>query len=287
MKTNKISIYNDGRPIKTLNLSDQDRKLLLDQREMNSGDFASDNRRRAERHRLAHHPNIVVTVCQPNGSLIRYAVIARNLSETGAAFMHGAFLHQGAGCVLTIQTNAGKWVSVVGQVVRCNFVTGKVHEIGVAFKKPIKLEQFVAVQKPQQTNEVVQQGVRLVGRILYVTGDVEQGRAFRETITPLGIKSTMVKRVDEAIMMLGGRSPFDLVVIDESISSRDDPAPIELFVEKGFQLPMLLVTEAELAAETLARYAEESGYQGVLQRPHQLEQVTSVLLQLLPLADAA
>jgi hypothetical protein len=288
VKPKKVTIYNDGRPINTLNLSDKDRRQLLDQREMNSGGFASDNRRRAERHRLAHKANIVVTVCQADGTLIRYAVIARNLSETGAAFMHGAYLHMGTGCVVTIQTNEGKWVSVVGQVVRCNFVSGKVHEIGVAFKKSIKLEQFLSVQKQEPAAaDAAQSIVRLVGRILYVTGDVELGRAFRDTIKTLGLQSTMVKQVEEAAMMIGGRSRFDLVVIDESIIGPNDPAPIELFVEQGCQLPMLLVTEAELAEETLARHAAESGYQGVLQRPHRLEQVTNALLQHLPLADAA
>jgi len=287
VKQKKVAIYNHGLPIKTLHLSDEERKLLLDQREMGGANFTSDNRRRAERHLLAHQPNIVVTVCQPDGTLIRYAVIARNLSETGAAFMHGAYLHIGAGCVVTIQTNEGKWVSVIGQVARCNYVSGKVHEIGVAFKKPISLQRFISVQKPTEIDSDAQPVVRLVGRILYVTGDVEHGRQFRDVITPLSLKSTMVKQVEEAALMIGGRSPFDLVAIDESVVGPDDPAPIKLFAEKGCQIPMLLVTEAKLALEALTRLAEQSGYQGVLQRPARLDQVTNVLLQHLPLADAA
>lgn len=287
VKPNKIAIFDRGRPIRTLHLSDEERQLLLEQREENSGDFASDNRRGAERHRLTHQPNIVIAVCQTDGTLVRYAVIARNLSETGAAFMHGAYLHHGTGCVVTIQSNDGKWANVIGRVVRCNHVGGKVHEIGVAFGTPINLARFTLASADDDCPVEPKPGVRLVGRILYVTDGVEQGRVFRESVTALGVDVTMVKQLAEAALMIDGRTPFDLIAIDESVAGPDDPSPIEQLAQKGGRIPVLLVGETKSAAPALADIAEQAGYQGVLQRPFLLDQVTDALLQHLPLADAA
>jgi CheY-like chemotaxis protein len=287
VKPNKVAIFDHGRPIRTLHLSDTERQLLLEQREKDGGDFASDNQRGAQRHRLTHQPNIVIAVCQSDGTLVRYAVIARNLSETGAAFMHGAYLHHGTDCVVTIQSNDGKWANVIGRVARCNHVGGKVHEVGVAFGKPINPARFTLASVGDDRPVEPKPGVRLVGRILYITNDVEQGREFRESVAALGVDVTMVKQLAEAALMIGGRTAFDLVAIDESVAGPDDPSPIEQLAHKGDPIPVLLVGETKSASLPLTDLAERAGYRGVLQRPFLLDQVTDVLLQHLPLADAA
>lgn len=94
-------------------------------------DSVADNRRHD---RVAFRSDIAVSFLlkHPDGSWLGFTVRTRNLSDSGMGFFHGAFVHPGSRCVCAIKINK-ELIKMVGTVRRCNFVSGRIHEIGVEF----------------------------------------------------------------------------------------------------------------------------------------------------------
>ena len=54
-----------------------------------------------------------------------------DLSPNGMAFLHCSFLYPGSTIAATLRTRDGEQMSVTGKVMRCEHVSGRVHEVGV------------------------------------------------------------------------------------------------------------------------------------------------------------
>jgi hypothetical protein len=54
-----------------------------------------------------------------------------DLSPNGMAFLHCSFLYPGSTIVATLRALDGEQISVTGKVMRCEHVSGRVHEVGV------------------------------------------------------------------------------------------------------------------------------------------------------------
>ncbi|MEM7628444.1 MAG: PilZ domain-containing protein [Planctomycetota bacterium] len=67
-----------------------------------------------------------------------------DISPSGSAFLHGAFLHPGTPCDLIVQNLRAESVQISGRVVNCRFVSGRVHVVGVEFAQSVNLSDFVA-----------------------------------------------------------------------------------------------------------------------------------------------
>jgi CheY-like chemotaxis protein len=67
-----------------------------------------------------------------------YQVATRDISATGMAFLHGGYVHIGTRCLIQLITAHGTWDEIRATVVRCGFVEGNVHEVGVKFDNPIE-----------------------------------------------------------------------------------------------------------------------------------------------------
>jgi hypothetical protein len=76
----------------------------------------------------------VVHMQQPgDGSPRAFLVPTRNISSGGVSFLHGGYVHTGTHCTVQLITAHGTWADVPGEVVRCSYVQGQIHEVGVKF----------------------------------------------------------------------------------------------------------------------------------------------------------
>ena len=85
-----------------------------------------------------------MAVFHGDGSRAGVVVACRNISAGGIAVLHSAYMHVGTPCEVTLPRPGLSSVTVQGKVVRCRHVGGKVHEVGVQFRKPIEPRDFAA-----------------------------------------------------------------------------------------------------------------------------------------------
>lgn len=77
--------------------------------------------------------SIAVQVTHPGGSEVTIRVACRNLSRGGMSVFHSTFLHHGTRVVAHIPKPGGDLYPVQGRIVRCQHVSGILHEIGICF----------------------------------------------------------------------------------------------------------------------------------------------------------
>lgn len=104
---------------------------------------AENNRRRATRHTY-RAPALVITF--NSGDLpISRAVPVRNISRTGIGFLDGKYVYPETECIVHLVSDMNYADDVPGKVARCRYLPGSqnLHEVGVAFDRPIELSLFV------------------------------------------------------------------------------------------------------------------------------------------------
>ena len=136
-------------PISTLRLNrrgqqDVARAIISGQKSV-----ADDQCQRQLRVTFRTRRDIVVTVFQPDGSSVDFAVVPRNLSAGGMAFIHGQFLYPGSACEVTLAGEEGDH-RVTGRICNVRHLTALVHEISVSFDEPIDLPRFIELNDEQR-----------------------------------------------------------------------------------------------------------------------------------------
>lgn len=103
----------------------------------------TNDRRRSPRRPYTAHRRLAVILENELKGRRTYALIPRNLSRTGISLLHGKFVYGQTRCVVGLTALDGQIVPVHGRVAWCRLVTGRVHEIGVAFDEAIDVDEFV------------------------------------------------------------------------------------------------------------------------------------------------
>lgn len=110
-----------------------------------------DERRRARRRfRFTNPDGLLLAVIHPGGSMASYRVMPRDLSELGLGFLHGNFLYPGSACRLDLRDKDGKARPIRAKIVRCDHITGRIHDIGIAFDQPIDVSLFLDLDEVQE-----------------------------------------------------------------------------------------------------------------------------------------
>ena len=100
------------------------------------------DRRRSPRRACRDDDGFMVVLTPPGQQGLACLVHPRNIGELGIAFLHEAYVPDGARCLLTLPTTAGDYLQIEGDVVRCRHVRGRLHEVGVTFDQPIDPEKI-------------------------------------------------------------------------------------------------------------------------------------------------
>lgn len=86
---------------------------------------------------------LCVTMEQPGGMSAQFQVVARALSETDIAFLHGGFVHAGTSCTVQLISSYGTWDNVTGTVTSCRYLHGSIHEIITRFHERVDVPLYV------------------------------------------------------------------------------------------------------------------------------------------------
>ena len=132
--------------VDSLRISEEEQRAIVAELESACRTPRAADKRRARRYRYSVREGLRVEV---EGARAAFVVRPRNLSTGGVSVLHGSFLYPGTGCAVTLRAIDGRQVRVPGRVVRCRCVRGRVHEVGVQFDDPIRVEDFLAVTEAE------------------------------------------------------------------------------------------------------------------------------------------
>ncbi len=128
--------------VKTVRLDDAEVEEILNK--LDADQRGVDPNKRVDARYQYRVKRCVVHLQAQGGGTTAYLVPTRNISATGLGFLHGSFVYPGSKCLIQLTTMHGTWHNVPATVVRCNYVTGRIHEVGVRFLETIDPSEFCA-----------------------------------------------------------------------------------------------------------------------------------------------
>lgn len=147
-----------------------------------------------------------VLVEHVGGASIRLDLACRNLSNSGAGFLHSRYIHPGTGCFVLLPRRDGRAVKIHARVVRCQHRSGIVHEVGVKFDDAIDVRDFVAMDPMSGffAAESVDSAA-LTGTVLHVEPHAPDRQLLRHFVKPTGLKLVTAETGAEGLKLAAER----------------------------------------------------------------------------------
>lgn len=163
---------------------------------------------------------VLVHLHQPGASgMVAYSAPTYDLAEQGMSILHGGFVHIGTRCKVQLVTTHGAWQDVTGKVVRCRYVDGGVHLVGVQFDQTID----PAVYCPSAIRT----------RVLFVDDDAAVRRLASHHLETLNAQVELAENGKIAIeKALAG--VYDLVIIDVDMPEMDGLTATRELRKRGY-----------------------------------------------------
>ena len=269
----------DQEPIETLRISDRDKQNLVSNVDAAAGQ-AVERERRALRVQYSAS-RAVLTLHAPTGGDTKFAVVPRNLSRNGLAFVHGRFIYSDSRVEVMLKSLDGKWHEIPGVIRLCRHVSGIVHEVSVVFDESIDLNDFVelspeeemihleelAADRPEDESDEVR---RLAGSVLVVDSFPTDRKLFCLWLSKAGFETSAASTAKDAHAVVE-QGNHDLAVIDLRLSGESGIELIRALRASGFGAPILAVSAEE--GEAIQAAATEAGADAFLSKPFTVEQI--------------
>lgn len=191
-----------------------------------------------------------LSVEHPGGGHCNAEICLRKLSEFGAKALYGGYLHTGTFCRVALKPIAGPVLTLPGSIVKCDHVSGTVHDIEIAFygeEVPIDLRRFV------RSNEELARFVGANSKVSAITGTaltIEQSGVYASLIADI-VKETQItfvqrRNVAEAFDLLES-AQADVVLLD--VVAGTPQAAVDSITsvrELGYYGSLIILVDAEL-----------------------------------------
>ncbi len=222
-----------------------------------------------------HCTCVTASITNPGGNVVKHSVTPRNLSRNGIAFLHGQFVYPQNRCRITLDTLVGDTLSLDGTVVRCNHVSGMIHEVGVAFNASIDLALFtkLSVTEQEAYAEEIERDMfsgKIIdpslghGSVLIVDGCKLDRILFGTLLKRVGFDCHEAENTKEAATLIEGLN-FDLVIVAIGDEHTDGLGLISQLNGGAFKGAILAVSVD--ADETTRESALSAGAKGFLPKP--------------------
>lgn len=281
-------------PIQTIRLSSRDRRKLVDVINQQGARVKQSAERRNIRVDY-HAEGVVVAIRQPHGNTIHHAVVPRNLSRWGVAFVHGRFVYSDVICDVTLPTLDGKPYIVAGKVVRCRHIGGIVHEVSVVFDEPIDLDLFVTLSAEQREQTSLEESddpfnaeaeaAETAGLRAMVVDDVRSDRKlFGLFLTEMGLSVSEAVGAAQA-MNLAMRDRMDLILIDRNLADHSGAELVKHLRKEKVNCAIVGMSSND--NEAIKQEMLDAGAGAFLVKPFQKGELKELVEQMLALdADA-
>lgn len=247
--------------VKTVRLDDAEVEEILNK--LDADRAGTDADKRGDARYQYRVKRCVVHLQAQGGGTTAYLVPTRNISATGLGFLHGSFVYPGAKCLIQLTTMHGTWHNVPATIIRCNYITGRIHEVGVRFLETIDPAEFCAEAATT--------------RVLLVEDDPSITRLTQALLKSLNAEVTHAENgrvgVEKA---LGG--VYDLIMLDMEMPELNGFDAVKQLREKGysgFVCACTAMTQPEDRQRTL-----EAGCDQYISKPYTKDVLSNLLTSL-------
>lgn len=185
--------------------------------------------------------SVRVEMHQTGGTSIALQYAARNISSDGLGILHNAYVHPGTRCVIHLKHRDGREVPVEGTAVRCRHVRGLIHEVGLRFKTPVNVRDFLNVD-PMEGSFTLEHvdPKKLKGSLLHVDDSAMDRRLLRHYLAETGLNVVSVETAKAALERV--EEQFDAFVVDNDLSDMTGVELVETLRARGVAAPIIMLT---------------------------------------------
>jgi len=267
--------------VNALRLDREELEALLCNLNVETDVSAEDSLRRTRRWGVQYQ-NAVLTIEERRDAHTHFIVLPRNLSTGGLSVLHGGYIHPDTPCLVSMRTNGGTTKSHAGTVLRCQYISGRIHELGIRFHDPINPRDYLINRDGQDVFNVEHvEPADLEGTVLIVMGTAEHQREVYEELRHSEMELLYARDGKSGLAMLDEQP--DLMYVGCALS---DMSTVEFFREaqqRGDVPPTIVIGEESVLAQRALFL--EAGAVEVLARPFESELILRSAAEYLLLAD--
>ncbi len=185
--------------------------------------------------------SVTIELRHPGGTVVRLPVATRNLSNSGMAVLHSAFVHPGSSCAVELEHQTMGTVEVEGEVTRCQHIGGTVHEIGIRFHHQIDTREYMSLDLLSEAFclEKVSPD-KLQGTIVYIDDCELDLKLVDKLLEPSFMSVQSTTDPDKGVEL--AQRGCDLVMCDLHMGETSGVDLIARLREAGVRAPVLMVT---------------------------------------------
>lgn len=196
-------------------------------------------------------PNIAIDIVHPSGSSSRVLVDAYQLSSAGLSVVHGSYVHVGTRVVARLMTVDNAWIDANGRIVRCDYVSGLVHDIGLVFDDPIDISDVI----PGAGGQL---------RMLFVDSSEMLPKLAAVYLKEIRAAVTGVSSCDAALEAVRGRD-WDAIFIDVNMPDGDARSLVASWRSSGTNAFLVGMFDSGESRDDLDEM--KSGFDATLDKP--------------------
>jgi FixJ family two-component response regulator len=248
MLNRKFSNSTSSSTRNTLGIAPEVYEKLLERMESNSkGNEIQDTRRQHQRIPY-HSPFLNISLTSRQMSRTNICVATRNISRSGVSVLHSNFVHTGTGTSVTLQRLDSSTVTVRGTVVRCQHISGIVHEIGIKFDVPIHPQEFIRFLPLDSFRSVTSVNPEdLSGNVDIITSEQDKFGLFEDQLVETNIHLQSFANADE--FLLTEPSNERVVIIVHERPTIDGPKLAHKLRAGEYNGPLILAGVADSKQE--------------------------------------
>jgi CheY-like chemotaxis protein len=228
-------VSSSGRP-NSVNLKSQALEMLLDQLD-------------APVNGTAHGRNFVrwpfrresleVRMLHPGGSFVSIRVACRNISRGGMCVLHNSYVHTGSECRVVLVHPVHGPSLIPGKVVRCQHRGGLIHELGISFKTPLDVREYLRPDPLSNTFSLERVNAPdLRGRMLLIDPSATDRTTVTHFLKETNLGIDGVGSLAEAVLACDGAN---VVVASLSVPDGEPAAVVETLRKSGYEGPIVLI----------------------------------------------
>jgi CheY-like chemotaxis protein len=262
----------DHQPIETIRLNDRDKRRIIDEIKSRKHEGKGPSRGL----RVSYNSTcMTVSIVNPGGNAVKYSVIPRNLSRHGVAFFHGRFIYPDCKCNIVLPTLDGESMTMEGRIVRCDHLTGTIHEVAASFNSPVDLTMFakmtpdeVEMHLEEYANDLangeIEQGPLNLGHVLMVDSYKLDRVLYGTMLDRIGLSCHESANAQEALDLVDTK-PIDAAIIDVCQDPEYGLQLVRQLKERPFEGPIVAISADD--DEAIQAAALDAGAEAFLAKP--------------------
>ncbi len=212
------------------------------------------------------------------GSKISLPVATRNISRGGISVLHSAYIHTGNRCEIVLQIPGGKSQAIPAKIIRCAHITGRVHEVGIAFDEQISTKDLLGLDPLNEAYSLERiQPDHLHGSILIVTQTELDRDIIFVFLEETGLILSSADTIESAVAKAS--KGCDLVIADFHLGDESGADLVRALRSQGSDMPVIIMTSDK--SESVLDTIRDADASGILSKPISNERLLQALAEFL------